>query len=263
MRIRPLVVTLMLGSTSALILAGCSGKPENSPVIRKKFAEMEKMQENVETLVAETQILKEEVRTLNEQNKELRAFLPDVDGAPALEKISALESRLNKLEGMAADRLVADASTSGSSTGSSSSSSASNNSTTTASAGGSSNSSSMETDQLAGSSSSSDSQDVVAAQQQSSQATAPEKKTAQSGSSQSFKEKTNKSASSSSSSSNSQQASSSSSSKRGSYYAIESGDTIESIAQKHGTNAEAIRKANRIPNGARIARGQKLYIPAN
>ena len=42
------VAFLGLVAMVALSLAGCSAKPENSPVIRKKFAELDKMQKTVE-----------------------------------------------------------------------------------------------------------------------------------------------------------------------------------------------------------------------
>lgn len=234
MRMRPLVLSMLLGTSSVMILAGCSGKPENSPVIRKKFAEVDKMQENLDSLIAEAALLNEQVRQLTEENKELRAFMPDVDGMPVLEKVSTLESRLNKLEGLAADRMVSQAT---SSTRSSSSSK------------GAAEAPKLEDSPLAG-----QAEKTVAAQQQ----TKPAEQAASSPS-DSFKKMTNQPTRSAAPAQKAKPAA-----KRGAYHVIESGDSLESIAKKHGTSIDSIVKANRLPSAKiRLARGQRLYIPGS
>lgn len=47
----------------------------------------------------------------------------------------------------------------------------------------------------------------------------------------------------------------------GKYYVIVAGDTLNKIADKHSTTADAIRKANSIPEGKEPFTGQKIFIP--
>ncbi|MEO8376499.1 MAG: hypothetical protein ABI579_02425, partial [Candidatus Sumerlaeota bacterium] len=78
MRTRSLVAAvLMLGAASTMFMTGCSGKPENSPAIRKKFAEYDKTQKTVDEMSATVASLSEEVKRLSNENSELRMALPD------------------------------------------------------------------------------------------------------------------------------------------------------------------------------------------
>jgi len=76
MRLRPLFLSLAVATTSAVLLAGCSGKPENSPAIRKRFADLDAVQKSVDTMTTEVQALREQVTRLGTENSELRASLP-------------------------------------------------------------------------------------------------------------------------------------------------------------------------------------------
>lgn len=250
-RTRALFISILIGSSSVLLLAGCSGKPENSPAIRKKFAEVDKMQENMDNLVAETAMLSEQVRRLTEENSELRAFLPDVDGTPAIEKISTLESRLNKLESLTADKLVASA-TQRTSTSQNTTPAPTIQKTTTT------ESEDLETASLAGA----PPQEKVAAQREAPTEQAAEKKTVSPPKpSSSFKEKTNPNTSSETTKKT--ETKSKPAPVRGKYYTIQVGESIQDIATKHNTTVDAIMKANRLPAGARLARGQRLFIPGS
>ncbi|MBN1903007.1 LysM peptidoglycan-binding domain-containing protein [Candidatus Sumerlaeota bacterium] len=48
----------------------------------------------------------------------------------------------------------------------------------------------------------------------------------------------------------------------GQYYVIQSGDTLKKIADKFSTTADAIRKANKIPEGKEPFTGQKIFVPS-
>lgn len=257
-RMRPFLFTLLIGAGGLALMAGCSGKPENSPVIRKKFAEVEAMKETVEQLTADMRILNDELVRIKEENSELRAFLPSVDGTSAIEKISTLENRIKDLQESAAER----PSTSSSGEGRSAESETPRRTEQRQQPARSESSDrevALEERDLAGS------QRVVAAQQSANEARQP---------SQSFREMTNRPRSSEQSSapaatpapSRPQQAAESSpapSRTRGTYHTISQGETIESIAQAHNLTPERLRQAIGLPQGARLRPGQRIYIPAN
>ncbi len=108
---RALSLSILMTVGSVIALTGCSGKPENSPVIRKKFAEYDKVAEANTALSADVTRLNEEVARLTQENSELRALLPSVDGQSVVTKLSTLEARLAKVEGVAGDRVLAAATT--------------------------------------------------------------------------------------------------------------------------------------------------------
>lgn len=47
----------------------------------------------------------------------------------------------------------------------------------------------------------------------------------------------------------------------GKYYTIQSGDTLQNLAQKHGTSAAKIAEANRLPADASLMPGQLIFVP--
>jgi LysM repeat protein len=51
------------------------------------------------------------------------------------------------------------------------------------------------------------------------------------------------------------------SSTKGSYYTIQSGDTLESIATKNGVTVQQLKDENHLTNGAKLLGGQQLFIP--
>ncbi|HNY26311.1 MAG TPA: LysM peptidoglycan-binding domain-containing protein [Candidatus Sumerlaeota bacterium] len=53
----------------------------------------------------------------------------------------------------------------------------------------------------------------------------------------------------------------SSASTKGSYYTIQSGDTLESIASKNGVTVQQLKDENHLTNGAKLLGGQQLFIP--
>lgn len=255
-RMRPFLFTVALGAGSLALLAGCSGKPENSPVIRKKFAEMEVMKETVDQMTTDVKILNDEIARLREENSELRAFLPNVDGTSAIEKISRLENRLREMEQGAG-------ASSGSQAPRASERPSPSQRADTASEVA------LEERSIAGAN-----REVVAAQQQSSAPRPAQSR--QESPSQSFRDMTNRSSTQSSSpaqstvrtpsSSTPAPAASSSaapSRARGSYHTIAAGETLESVARQHNVTPERLRAAIGLPQGAVLRPGQRIFIPAN
>ncbi|GEM_PF-6870771 len=48
---------------------------------------------------------------------------------------------------------------------------------------------------------------------------------------------------------------------RGFYHAIREGETLEEIARQHNVPLEALRRANRIPEGRVVLAGQQIFVP--
>lgn len=48
---------------------------------------------------------------------------------------------------------------------------------------------------------------------------------------------------------------------KGSYYSVNAGDTMESIAKAHNITPDAIAKSNHIPASAKLRSGQTIFIP--
>jgi LysM repeat protein len=247
-------MSLVIGGSTLALLAGCSGKPENSPVVRKKFAEVEENTKTVQQLSSDVAILNEQVRRLVEENSELRAFLPDVDGQSAVSKLSTMEGRIKQLESMAADGVLTKMTTS---SDMASAPAASAPSVTTGQVA---KAMDLESAPLASD------KPVVALQQQVTKQEAPKPVA------NSFKEKTAakpapapapvKTEKAKTETKAAASTASSSTRSRGSYHVIESNETVAQIATKYGMTADEILKANRIPAGARLAKGQRLFIPA-
>ncbi len=240
MRFRQILLTLLIGGTFVAVV-GCSGKPENSPAIRKKFAEMDQMKKSVDEMSSEMQFMSAEIRRLSQENSDLRALAPDMDGAaPAIEKIGEIEKRLSQVESMARDGVLANSQRPASSSNSS-------RTQEVADAGASARRPiDLENATLAGGNASSNKRtETVAAQQQATKPAAAEKPRRTETTTKKPATKT----------------ASTSSARRGSYHTIESGETIDTIAKKYNTSESVILKANRLPKGNRLAKGQRLYIP--
>jgi LysM repeat protein len=240
----------MITGGAVVALTGCSGKPENSPVIRKKFAEYDKVAEANTTLTADVTRLNEEVTRLSQENSELRALVPSIDGESVITKLSTLEARLSKVEGVSGDRALARAT-------STTSSSAAPASTTTPAAP------TLDTAPLAvaPAPAATEGASVVAVQQQSTSSRPA-----------GFKELTNPVAKKSTQVTKvsstpekkkveTKSAPAAPAARRGAYHTFAAGETIDQVAAKYGTTAAAILQANRLPAGARIGTGQRLYVP--
>ncbi|MCC6547199.1 LysM peptidoglycan-binding domain-containing protein [Candidatus Sumerlaeota bacterium] len=258
MRTRSLAaVVLLLASSSTLFMTGCSGKPENSPGIRKKFAEYDKSQKSVEEMSVTVASLSEEVKRLSNENSELRALMPEVDGQNAVSKLTTMEERLTKLEGGAIPVQTA---------------SVAPVATTDQAAApvpapvAAEGSKALEDQPLAGSV-------QQAATEKAAPVTAPEKQDAPAAPKEVKQAKeTKKSASSEkkmvASSFKDKTATSkpavikTSSSAKGKYHEIAAGETADSIAAKYNISRDELMKMNGMPAGAKLAKGQRLFVPA-
>ena len=106
MRLRPLFLSLAVATTSAVLLAGCSGKPENSPAIRKRFADLDAVQKTVDTMTTEVQALREQVTRLSTENSELRASLPGNANQTTGTQTASVEALRDMLTGKASPEAI-------------------------------------------------------------------------------------------------------------------------------------------------------------
>jgi LysM repeat protein len=244
-------------AASVLVFAACTGKPENSPVLRKKLAELDKLTENSELLAADVKRLNGEIERLTTENSELRALVPGGDLSAASQKLSTIEARLNKIEGIAADKVLAAATPAtkiSAATETASTTQVASSSTTTileeaplatstlpsvlpvnSAAAGTATTASKKADKP-----------VVAAQQEAKSTVAKTEKKVEKKSAEKKpveKKSADKKAT------------------RGAYHTIAVGETIDAVATKYGVKADDIRRANGLPAGARLAAGQRLFVP--
>lgn len=241
MRFRSSLSLLTVIGGAALMLSACSTRPENSPVVRKKFAEIEKNTQTVEEMSADITLLNDRIASLVQENEELRAFLPDIDGESAIDRIAKLEARIRQLETLTSDDVFTAAADQRRSSGSSSSS--------------------QETAQA----SSTDADDDIvnkplanAPKEQSAAEVAMQQEATQQRPARnvsSFREKTNPKPAA--------KPAESKPVRRGSWHTISSGESISEIAKKYDLTSAEIRKANNIPNGAKVPVGQRLFIPGS
>ncbi|MCB2156821.1 LysM peptidoglycan-binding domain-containing protein [bacterium] len=215
-------------SIVVLSMAACSAKPENSPVIRKKFAEVDEMKTENQELVKEVRTLMGDVTVLKDQVSNLRALSPDASGEiDVVNRIEQLEARLSKLE--TGQTVIASASKPATSTHGS--------------------------PPLAGASSD---KDII---RETIRSAAQETRTEPKPVVHETKTQT-KPAVKTVAVSTAPKPAPKPTTPRGHYYTIESGDSLESIAAKNGVSLDALKKANHLPPGARPLKGQRLFIPA-
>ncbi len=249
LRTRSVLAALLISASSVAILSSCSGKPENSPAIRKKFAEMKELQDTVVTMNTEVSALRAEINRLNEENSELRAFMPTIDGESATNKISTLEARLKELEGIARDSVV----------GQAAAPSVPSNKETASAPAPANKSNDLASATLAGSKketkSATTSDKTVAVQQQATKPVQQSFKTMTAGSAKPPIQKTTTTTTT--------KKAASTTTSRGSYHQIKAGETVQSIAQQYNLPVNKLLQANRLPKGVRLANGQSLFIPAN
>lgn len=256
MRVRPLLFTLLVGTGSAMLLAGCSGKPENSPVIRQKFAAYDKMTESVDKLSNEVATLNDQVRRLADENAELRLQLP----APGATNAKATTTGPNASATPTKPNLGAPAA----------------GSPATGNASATKPNVELEKAGLAGAAPAAanvplENAPAVLIQQQVAEAprTAADnfkKMTAVKKDSAAPKAvalaTTKKEATRPATKADAPKTANVTKSRGGSYHTIAAGETVDQIASKSGITATALLQANRIPKGARLAPGQRLFIPA-
>lgn len=214
---------------SLLICSGCSGRPENSPVVRKKFQELAEVQTQMGDVAIQVKQMAAEMAAVRTDMVAVKALN---GGGEAVAKIDQIDSRISSIEQEITkmrEALTADA-----------------KSRQVASSGTRPNvaeptSESRPTGATSGASASAPSR----VESRASVASAP-KTSASASSSVPVRQVTN----------------TATSKPRGTYYTIQAGDTPENIASKHGVGLEQLLQANRLPKDATIFPGQKLYVPA-
>lgn len=235
-----LAPALLLAPAAALVLVGCSAKPENSPVIRRKLAELDETRSEVTELRNLLRGVSGDLTVIQDQLSNLRALSPDNEGGmQVLRKLEEMEERITRMETEAT--MIASAArttTGGSSTSTTSTSSA------PASSGG---STSTTTAAPSGGSSTAQRPTAPAAPSTTTTSAAPARTTP---------------AASSTQQAAARPAPAAPAAARGRYYTLEAGDTLERIAADAGISVAEIRRANGLPEGARPLPGQRLFVPA-
>ncbi len=221
----------------SLTLTGCSAKPENSPVIRKKFAEVDEIKTNQDETNKLLRTLVGDITVLKDQVSNLRALSPDASGEiEVISRLEEIEQRLNSME--KGNTIVASATVP----------------------------TSMKQDKtptLA--------EALQAAKEEPKTTTfnnlaVPEtKKTEAPKTTKTETKSAPKTVASTTTTKSSAPAAPKtvSSAPRGFYYTLQPGDTLEKLATDNGISVSELAKANRLPSGARPLKGQRLFIPAN
>jgi LysM repeat protein len=249
-------------------LVACSGKPENSPVIRKKFAEVDAMKEELSTAIAELRTATGQMNALREQVSELRAFAPDGEGASAIvSRIEAIENRLTALTTTATQQRTVAAGSTGTApaTTTSGNTAASGSSfgglatpaTTTAAAAPATSAPATSGTSTAASTPGNSFRDMTNPNRPAatSPATSTQAPRTQTAAARPATPPAQAGTGATAPTTQSQPAN------RGRYYTIETGDTLEKIARDNNVSVDALREANRLPAGARPLKGQRLFIP--
>ncbi len=105
----PTLVRIVPVLAVAAGLAACSAKPENSPVIRKKFAEVDEIKEQLDESSKLLRNVAGEITILRDEVSNLRALAPGENGAiEVVSRLEAIEQRLDSFESKPA-RVVASA----------------------------------------------------------------------------------------------------------------------------------------------------------
>lgn len=93
------VAALILATTIAVPMAGCSSKPENSPVIRKKFAEVDDLKQDIQETNKMIRTLAGDITIMKDEMSNLRAMAPDANGGVELmSRLEKIEKRLSEIE---------------------------------------------------------------------------------------------------------------------------------------------------------------------
>lgn len=220
-------------AAGALAFVGCSAKPENSPKIQKKFAQVDELQTTVEdnakflrTLAGDMTIIKDQLSSLQSLNPETGA------GQELITRLESIEKRISSIETAGGERLVA--------------SLASN---TTPKPAASSTEAGAGSTLATGRASTTPAADrLIPANQLSTREKAVEKKVE---AAKPTVEKASTSAAKPAAASSS----------KGKYYTLEAGDTLYKIATDNGISVADLERENRIPAGAKVLKGQRIFIP--
>ncbi len=239
MRARARVLAPVTVAT-ALCFVACTAKPENSPVIRKKFAEMDTMNQKVSEMRTTLDSVSADLRILNEQIAEVRALNPDTaNGTDIIKRIEALERRsASSQPTLATNPSAAPVHKPGAD--------AANGATALASAEPSTLNAKLAVP--AEPAVKKVSNDIVS--------TAPA--AAKAGVAKETKEAKKAPEPAKAKAEPARKAAPRSA---GRYYRVQPGDTLESIAPKNGIPADAIRSSNKLPSGSSVPAGQNLYLP--
>lgn len=227
-------------AAGALAFVGCSAKPENSPKIQKKFAEVDELKTSVEDNTQFLRTLAGDMTIIKEQLSSLQALNPESgSGKDLLARFDALEQRLNSIETGAGERIVASVPTSNSDAVSEVLANPENVSELAT------NKPTIQpvADKL------------IPVNQLSTRETPakPKATTTKPAAKPEAKKETAKPAAASTKNVGS--------SSKGSYYTLQAGDTLFKVAAANGVSVAELEKENRIPAGAKVLKGQKIFIP--
>lgn len=218
----PLLTALLLTAATATFV-GCSSKPENSPVIRKKFAEVETLKEDVTETNKLIRTLAGDITIMKDEMSNLRALAPDGQGGTELiTRLDAMERRLAEMEVQGTTLAAARVQPAGT------------KEVASATFNG-----------LAVPTAAAEKTETAKPAPVAKAAAAPVKKTTTTAAAKPVAKTVSKPAT-----------------PAGRYYTIQAGDSLEKIASSNGVTVASLRDANRLPAGARPLKGQRLYIPA-
>lgn len=259
--------TALILSSSALItgLTGCSANPENAPAIQKKFTQVDDMQDNLEQNNQLLRTITSDLAILKDQLSNMRAMDPNSEaGQDLLSRLEMIESQVGNIDADS-ERMISQLASGNPTSGSNNSSynglavpntqesAPAQNSTPSTPPRNSGMDRLFPPDHL---NTRSRTQNNTSSSNSSSAGTTSSNTNSSSSASTPAPSTTSTSSSSSSSASTS-------SASRGRYYTLKSGETLETVAQSNGITVEKLRQENRIPNGARVLKGQRIYIPGS
>lgn len=220
----------LLGVSLAFVLSGCSSRPENSPVVRKKFQELADAQTQLSDMGVQMKQLGAEMSAIRKDLGDMKAVSGMGEGLTKLQdfdgRLSSIEKELSKLSQAVVGGQIA-------STSASAPAPAAN---TVASA-------------------------PAAPAAAAPPAPAPAKPAVVASAPKAEKAPSSKGSGASApvrKASNPEPAK-----PRGAYYVIQSGDSADTIAKKHGISVEKLLRANRLPANATIFPGQRIYVPGS
>ncbi|MBX3728297.1 MAG: LysM peptidoglycan-binding domain-containing protein [Candidatus Sumerlaeia bacterium] len=221
------VLTALLVTAATVTFTGCSSKPENSPVIRKKFAEVDGLKDEIAETNRLIRSLTGEVTIMKDEMSNLRALAPDGAGGSELAaRLGALEKRLAEME---------------------------SNGTTVASVQAAANRSAAPKEVAA------TFNGLAVPERPAATATTGSVAASKPVASQ---PRATTSATTRAAAPAPKPAVSQPSAPRGRYHTIQDGDTLEKIAASNNVSVAELRQANRLPEGARPLKGQRLFVPA-
>lgn len=227
--------SLALAGALVISLTGCSGKPENSPVVQKKFAEIDEMKETVEDNAQILRTLTGELTIIKDDLAGLRAADPNSQaGQELMSRIDDLELRLGAV-GNGTETKIADLY---------------NDKTPTANLQGLATTRTLaeataekKTSPPTRTSPSNDRIFPEGTELREKRTTTPPKTTAAPAAPKPAAPKP--------------------AATRGRYYTLQSGESLESVAQQNNITVAELMKQNRLPSGATLLKGQRIYIPGN